>query len=106
MITSLLKIKVPPEKQRDAIQTVRTVSGWTRAQPGCISIEFYQDIHDPLIMLLLEEWEDWESIENHIQSDIYRNILELVELSCELPEIKFCSDSDTKGMEVIERLRR
>lgn len=105
MIMSFLKIKVPSEKQNDAIQTVRTVLGWTIAQPGCISMEFYQDTHDPLIMMLLEEWKDWKSIENHIQSDSYRSILELMELSTEQPEIKFYSVSDKTGMEVIERLR-
>ena len=105
MITSLLKMKVPHEKQSDAIQTIRTVSGWMSAQPGCISIELYRDIHDPLILMLIEQWKDWESIRNHIRSDSYRNILELMELSCEPPEIKFCSFSDAKGLEIIEQLR-
>ena len=56
-------------------------------------------------MVILEEWENWPSLEKHIQSDSYRNILELMELSSEQPEIKFYSVADTKGIEVIERLR-
>jgi quinol monooxygenase YgiN len=55
--------------------------------------------------MLLEEWQDWLSIENHIRSDSYRSILELMELSSTPPEIKFCSVSDIQGMEVLERLR-
>ena len=105
MITSFLKISVPHGKMKDAIQTVHSILGWTRAQPGCISMAFYEDTNQPGIMVIFEEWENWPSLEKHIQSDSYRNILELMELSSEQPEIKFCSVADTKGMEVIERLR-
>ena len=56
-------------------------------------------------MIIFEEWENWPSLEKHIQSDSYRKILELMGLSSEQPEIKFYSVADTKGMEVIKRLR-
>ena len=105
MITASLKINVPAEKHRDALQTVRSILGWTRAQPGCISMEFYQDTNDPDSMILLEEWKDWNSLERHIRSESYRNILELMELSSEQPEIKLSTVASTKGMEVIEKLR-
>ena len=55
--------------------------------------------------MLLQEWEDWDSIETHIKSDAYRSVLELMELSSEQPEIKFNSISESKGMEFIEKLR-
>ena len=105
MVTSFLKVNVPPGKMKDAIQTVHSILGWTRAQPGCISMAFYEDTNQPGTMMIFEEWENWPSFEKHIQSDSYRNILELMELSSEQPEIKFYSVADTKGMEVIERLR-
>jgi quinol monooxygenase YgiN len=105
MITSFLKVNVPRGKKKDAIQTVHSILGWTSAQPGCISMAFYEDTNQPGTMMIFEEWENWPSLEKHIQSDSYRNILELMELSSEQPEIKFCSVADTKGMEVIERLR-
>ena len=105
MIIASLKINVPSEKHTYALQTVRSILGWTCAQPGCISMEFFQDTNSPDIMMLFEEWKDWESLENHIRSDTYRSILELMELSSEQPEIKFSKISSTKGMEVIEKLR-
>ncbi len=105
MVIASLKITVSHEKQQDALQTVRAILGWTCAQPGCISMAFYQDTNDPESMVLLEEWEDWTSLENHIRSDTYRNILELMELSSKQPEIKFCTVSSTNGIEVIEKLR-
>ena len=105
MITACIGVYIAGEKHKDALQTVRSILGLTRAQPGCISMMFYQDTNDPERMMLIEEWENWGNLENHIRSDSYRSILELMELSSKLPEIKFHSVSDTKGMEVIERLR-
>jgi len=105
VVTSFLKITVPRQKKKAAVQTVRSLLGWTSAQPGCISIAFYQDTDSSGTLMLLEEWEDWPSIENHIRSDSYRSILELMELSSTPPETKFCSVSDIQGMEVLEKLR-
>ena len=105
MVIASLKIIVPHKKQQSALQTIRAVLGWTCAQPGCISMAFYQDTNDPESMVLLEEWEDWSSLEDHIRSDSYRSILELMELSSEQPGIKFNTISSTKGIEAIEKLR-
>jgi quinol monooxygenase YgiN len=105
VVTSFFKITVPHQKKKAAIQIVRSLLGWTSVQPGCISIAFYQDTDSPGNLMLLEEWEDWRSIENHIRSDSYRSILELMELSSTPPEIKFCSVSNIQGMEVLERMR-
>ena len=105
MIIAKLKISVPPNKRRSAIETIRAIIGWTSAQAGCINIAFYQDTDNPDSMILLEEWEDWGSMEKHIRSDSYWNILELMELSSEQPEIKFSKVSSTKGMEFLEKLR-
>ena len=105
MITAHIKITVPFERQKSAVETVSSMLGWTSAQPGCISIAFYQDTNNPDFMMLLQEWEDWESLEKYISSDSYRNILELMELSSEQPEIKFNSVADSKGLELIEKLR-
>jgi quinol monooxygenase YgiN len=105
MIITSLKISVSHKKQQEALQVVRAILGWTCAQPGCISMEFYQDTNDPDSMILLEEWKDWNSLERHIRSESYRNILELMELSSEQPEIKLSTVASTKGMEVIEKLR-
>ena len=105
MIIASLKITVSHDKQQSALQTIRAILGWTCAQPGCISMAFYQDTNDPESMVLLEEWEAWSHLEDHIRSDSYRSILELMELSSEQPEVKFSRVSSTKGMEVIERLR-
>lgn len=105
MVTSFLKINLPLEKTKDAIQMVRSILGWTSAQAGCISMALYEDSNQPGTIMIFEEWADWPSLEKHIRSSVYRSILEVMELAAEPPQIKFGSVSDTNGLEVIERLR-
>jgi quinol monooxygenase YgiN len=66
---------------------------------------FYQDTNNNNEMMLFEEWKNWDSLENYIKSNDYRNILELMELSSVPPEIRFHSVAESKGIEVIERMR-
>jgi quinol monooxygenase YgiN len=106
MVISSLKIRVSQAKYKDALDTIHAILGPTCAQPGCINMAFYQDTNDIDYLFLLEEWKDWKSLENHIRSKSYRNILELMELSTEQPEFKLITAASTKGMEVIEKLRR
>ena len=56
-------------------------------------------------MLYVEQWESEEDLQRHIRSDLYRRILEAMELSCRSPEVSFHSVSATAGMELIEALR-
>jgi len=105
MVIALLKISVPLEKHKDALQLVRSILGWTRVQAGCKSIAFYQDTDESDTMILIEEWEEWSNLDEHIRSDSFRNILELIDLSSIYPEIKLNTISKTEGMERIEAVR-
>lgn len=105
MIIFSLRVKLYPEKQSEALDLIRPILGPTCVQPGCISIAFYKDTDDSSILLLLEEWEDWSSLEDHIRSDSYRNILALMDLSSKQPEIKMNHVSKSRGIEWIEMVR-
>jgi quinol monooxygenase YgiN len=55
--------------------------------------------------MLMVEWESQEALEQHIQSDEFRKILEVMELAGRTPEIRFCTISDSAGFELVEALR-
>ena len=105
MIIVTLRIKVPPARRKDFLDSARLIIGPTKVQPGCINCRFYQDLDDPDIILFTEEWQSRKYLEHHIKSDSYRIILSLMELSGEPPEIKINTISKTEGMEAIEALR-
>ena len=105
MVIATLRMVVPPEKQADALRTLRMVMGPTRAQLRCISCQLYQNVEDARLVSFVQEWESQEALNDHIRSDDYRKVLAVMELASEKPEIRFITASHTAGMELIERLR-
>ena len=105
MITVSLAVTIPSEKLSEVLDLVRSILGPTSARSGCISIAMYQHTDELENMILLEEWETLRDLERHIQSEEYRYILALMDLSTNPPEIKFNTISKTEGMELIEGVR-
>lgn len=50
----------------------------TRAEEGCISYELYEDVNNPNIITFIEEWENEESLNNHIKSEHFQRIIPVV----------------------------
>ena len=46
----------------------KLVEETNKTDTGCISYALHQDISDPLIITMLEEWEDQASIDKHLNS--------------------------------------
>ncbi len=53
----------------------------------------------------MECWDSEEEFERHIRSDMYRRVLEAMELSQVPPDLKFHHVADTRGMDLVEALR-
>jgi quinol monooxygenase YgiN len=105
MVIATVKVLVPGEKLKEALQVVRLYLGPVCVQPGCISSRLYQDVNDPKALTLFEEWKSREDLDHHLRSNDYRKILALMELSSEPPEIRFNSVSHLGGLGVIEEAR-
>jgi len=42
---------------------------------GCISYQLYQDMSNPHVVAMLEEWESQEAIDNHLKAKHFHDIL-------------------------------
>lgn len=42
---------------------------------GCISYNLFQDINDSTILTMIEEWENTESLENHMKTEHFKKIV-------------------------------
>ena len=102
MITFTLRIVAPPEKRDDILTAVRSLLGPTQVGSGCISCRFYQEIDNANALVLAQEWASKADLDRHIRSEEYRNILALMDISSEAPEIAFSTIAGTVGIEVIE----
>jgi quinol monooxygenase YgiN len=77
----------------------------TRAETGCITCRIYQDVQKEHAIMLEEIWKNEEDLNRHLRSDEYRNVLLVMEMASEQPEIRFETILSTKGIETIEKAR-
>lgn len=73
LFISLAKQLVQDTRQKDA---------------GCIRYELVQDINNPLLLTMLEEWKDQEALDNHMAAKHFKEAValftDLEERPCEI----------------------
>ena len=104
MILSTLRMTVRTERRSDLLETMRGMMEPTRVERGCLSFRLYQDVENRNTFILIEEWETQEDLERHISKDNQRQLLTLMDLLSEQPELRFNTVSHTAGMDLIEEV--
>jgi quinol monooxygenase YgiN len=105
MIHSTVRILTNPEKRDDALAILCSMAERTRVETGCITCRIYRDVQQEYSIMLEESWKNEEDLNRHLRSDEYRNVLLVVEMAVEQPEIRFETIVSTKGIETIEKAR-
>jgi len=105
MVFMTLRLTVRPEMTAHVINIVKSLMGPVSAEPDCHHFGFYSDITNDDKLMLFVEWASQEALNDHIQSDDFRKLLEAVEMSELTPEIKFITVSHIAGIELIKKLR-
>ena len=55
MIVATLRMTVRPGEREEFLKTIQSMLGPVRAEPGCVSYDFYQDTEDENSFILVEE---------------------------------------------------
>jgi quinol monooxygenase YgiN len=105
MIFATVRMVMPPEKRLEAVRILTLTAERTRVEPGCIACHVYQDAKEPREILFEEEWRSEEELTRHLGSDHFRNVLLVMEMATEPPEIGFHTVEHSAGVEVVERAR-
>jgi quinol monooxygenase YgiN len=108
MIAVTLRLVARPEARDELLHRVRSdMLGPTRAEPGCVSYRFYQDVENPNAFSFVELWRDYESLDGHFRSDHVGAFLgRLPDLVAEAPVARFDRIAETRGAEAIEQARK
>lgn len=101
-----LCIKVPGKRRREALSLLLPLAASTRLLPECISCALYQDLEDRGLLWLVEEWISEESLLQHVKSDTFRMIFEAMEMSVDVPDLRFRSLQEMGGLEIVEQARQ
>jgi len=105
MIHATIRVKISAQKVGEAIEILHSVAERTRVQPGCVSCQVYHDTQEERLIMLDEMWSTQEGLDTHLRSDEYRNVLLVIEMADEKPEILFNPLADSTGVETIEKAR-
>ncbi len=105
MVLATIRMLLPHQKRGEALKILRSIAEQSRVQPGCLSSRIYGDLEEENVLMIEEMWRDQEALGHHLRSEEYRNLLLVVELAIECPEIKFNSISSSTGIETIEKIR-
>jgi quinol monooxygenase YgiN len=105
MVISTLRIVTAPKSRAEVVRTLVGQLGPTGVQLGCRKCHLYQDVENPEVITLVEEWESQGDLSAHLRSEDYRAVLGAIELSREQPEIHFDTVIRRAGLEVVASAR-
>ena len=105
MITVNMRKKVSCQECSKALKLMNFIIGKIQSVKGLISCKAYRDIDDEDTLGMIQKWESGEIMERYIRSSNYCAVMDLLELSCEKPEVSFDNVSGTMGMKYLNAVR-
>jgi len=100
-----LRMAFRGERRAEVLQILNPMAERARLEPGCLACNIYQDVRDAGVIMLEELWRCEAEMGRHLRSDQYRNILLVMEMALEPPEVRFEEISRLTGVETIEKAR-
>jgi quinol monooxygenase YgiN len=101
----ILKLKLSVSSKKEAIEIFKSLGESLSSRQGCAGFGAYESVEVPNQLFYIEQWTTRKALYRHIQSDLYRRILNVMDLAIETPEISFHETVKVGGMELIQDLR-
>jgi quinol monooxygenase YgiN len=105
MILSTIRMTIPFRKRGEALKILRSVAEQCRDDPGCFSFNIYEDLQEKNVLMIEESWRGEEELDLHLRSDKYREVLLVLEMARNPPEIRFDRVLKSTGIETVENIR-
>ncbi len=105
MVLTTIRVMIPPTKHSEALRILKSIAELNRVHLSCVNCRIYQDVQDNNVLMFEERWTNEEDMEDHLRSDEFRNLLMVLEMALESPDIRFDTISDSTGIETIEKAR-
>ena len=104
-IHATIRMLIPARKRKEALVILGSMIERIKLVEGCISCRLYQEIQGARAVMLDELWESEEGLRRHLRSETFRNVLLVVEMASEAPEIRFDRVSHSTGIGTIAQAR-
>lgn len=105
MIIEILRISVPTGKGQELGKALSSAVGPIQVQPGCLSCNLSQTWPGQDELQLEARWDNDDNLIRHLQSDIYKRLLLLMELSPAPPVVEFFTVVQFRGLDLVRAAR-
>lgn len=105
MIRSAIKVWIPLDQQSEALEILKSISEQTQFKPGCVSSRLYLGVGEVRGIMIEELWMNEKDLMCHLRSDAYRQVLLVIEMSKDPPDIRFETIAHCSGVETIAKAR-
>ena len=99
-------MNVRPEKQKEVLQTLRSLLEPSEKEKGCLSYEIFGDIEDVNVFNLISEWETRLHLDNYMRSDRFSVLLGTKSLLCEPLKMQIVTVNAAEGVEAVHSARK
>ncbi|MFO7695314.1 MAG: hypothetical protein R6V57_19685 [Vicinamibacterales bacterium] len=105
MIQLLLRMTLPPARDKYILEALRSVMLPARLERGCAHAQILRDIDTPELVSYVEEWPRQEDIQERIESGPFSHLLSLMEAAPSVPSIEFRTVSEVRGLDYVAAVR-
>jgi quinol monooxygenase YgiN len=105
MIHAGIRMKFAAKEFVEASEILGPLAEQTRITPGCLECYLYRDMQEDRVLLFEQWWESEADLDRHLRSELYQQVILVMELAQEFPSVRFSDISQTTGMETIARSR-
>lgn len=105
MIIEEISISAPEGHGQDMCSALASLTASTEVQPGCLSYQLFHNWQQPSDIFIRAKWATAEDLVLHLQSDTYKRILLLMELSPSPPSVQFYTVQEVQGLDLVQKVR-
>ena len=105
MIIEQMSISAPPGERDQLCSALASVTGPIEVQPGCLSCRITQSCQESNEIFIQAKWATTEDLIRHLQSEIYKRLLLLMELSPKPPVVQFYMVEEVRGLDLVKEAR-
>ena len=87
MIAWGLRMQTAPGKRAEVQRILRGLLEPTRVRAGCLACHVYEDVEDPDVLALVQEWASADDLERYLRSEDRQKLVAVMELASRRPEI-------------------
>jgi len=105
MIIELVGISVSSEKKQELWKALVWLMSAIQVQRGCLRCQLCEKWPAKDELQMETRWDSKEDLIAHLQSDIYKKMLLLMELSTTAPVLEFLAVVELRGLDLVEAAR-